>query len=654
MIRLPPFLKYPLRRRRLDRPPGFGGVGPAVPAGFGVPPSRGPWSAGRRAVLVAAIAAFLLAPAVAGVAAFRLTDASDFVSDLAFEILAFSVGVVAPAPETGSDGDPARPSAPVGAVPEGTRFDQSALDVPEWSSKERVNLILLGTDRRDDDIDVTRTDTILIVSMDPVPKSAGVLSLPRDLWVNIPGYGFERINTAFEIGEYQKKGGGPSLLRRTLEGLLGVPMHHYALVGFAGFRKVVDQLGGVIVDVERPFRDDEFPDGNYGMRRIIFQGGLQRLDGEMALWYVRSRHSDSDFGRNRRQRQFLLALRQQALQLNMLPKAPAMLASVLDSIKTDLRSTEILSLARVAKDIETSRLVSRAVDESMVSPWTTPGGAAVLLPDPVAIRHVVQEVFGSPGKLPTLPVARPQAPVPTPDVARSPIAADPRTPAASTPPAAGQAPVFQLGPGSFWVTPTLAPTGVPSVLTQAAIIGRPGTIPSPTARPIVTLSPGLFGATPATIGGTPPSGATPTGLGNRAILGASTFPAGAMTPPAGAPVPTGSAPATPVSVRTVPAGAPPASVGAVSTPVGAPAALVGAPTTLAGVPAPSSGVASPTVTAGGAPLPTNAIARTVPAGVPTASPIPQVFATVVASAPPPSPTRAPAPTGASTPTAPPR
>ena len=518
MIRLPPFLKYPLRRRRLERPPGFGEVDGAVPPGFGQPPDRAPWTARRRAALTGAFVALMVAPLLLAVAVSRSPWAEKVVADAAFDLLALSFGVVAPSPDpTGDHGDQSR-SGPASGTPltneEAPRFENSDLDVPEWSSKERVNVILLGTDRRDNEPDVTRTDTILIVSIDPVSKSAGVLSLPRDLWVNIPGYGFERINTAFEIGEYQKKGGGPALLRRTLEGLLGVPMHHYALVGFTGFRKVVDQLGGVVVDVERPFRDDEFPQGNYGTRRILFQAGLQRLDGEQALWYVRSRHADSDFGRNRRQRQFLLAVRQQALQLNMLPKAPAMLASVMDSVTTDLRASEILSLVRVAKDVETSRLTSRAIDETMVNPWMTPGGAAVLLPEPVAIRQVVQEVFGTPGKLPTLPVARPQPVVATPDMAKSTMASDPRTPSpVATSNARPTATTIggPLPPG-YWTTPTRSGSPGPATPTQASLAAFPGTIVSPTPRGSV-VGPGQSGVavvvtpgTPSAVSGTPVSG----------------------------------------------------------------------------------------------------------------------------------------------------
>lgn len=539
------------------------------PPGFGEPPDRARWSWRRRITFAVSSLLFVLVPLGIGAGLYR---SSGDVTNLVFDVLMMTAWITSPSerpPEAVGVGTPMPEGTP---APQAPRFEASQLDVPEWSSKERVNIILLGTDRRDNEPDVTRTDTLLIVSIDPVTKSAGVLSLPRDLWVNIPGYGFERVNTAFEIGEFQKKGGGPALLRKTIEGLLGVPIHHYALVGFTGFRKVVDQLGGVVVDVERPFRDDEFPQGNYGTRRIIFQTGLQVLDGETALWFVRSRHADSDFGRNRRQRQFLLAVRQQALQLNMITKAPAMLSSIMESVRTDLRTTEILSLARVAKDVETSRLVSRAIDESMVNPWMTPGGAAVLLPEPAAIRQVVQEVFGTPGKLPTLPVMRAPAVVSTPDMANAPIAVNP---VSSTPGGPTATPMDLPGSrsASFFVTPSIVPTRMPASVTPVTLLRGPLTV-TPVGSgaavtgmgagtgsiPVATASPGAVGTRGvATPGGTPPSPPGPPGPPGPAgtvvrgpVLPAGTVAVTVVTTNAGSQNPAGGAVVPPTAVATLP------------------------------------------------------------------------------------------------------
>jgi LCP family protein required for cell wall assembly len=265
---------------------------------------------------------------------------------------------------------------------------------PEWTGRDKVNILLLGSDHREGDPDIPRTDTIIVLTIDTASRTAGLLSLPRDLWVVIPGHGEDRINAAFELGEARQRGGGPDLTRRTVEQLLGVPIHHYVLVGFAGFSRLVDEIGGVTIDVERPIKDDEYPDANYSTRRIYFQPGLQRMSGETALWYVRTRHADSDFGRARRQQQFLLALRHQALQLNLLPKAPALLSALSDTFKTDFKPHEILGLARVAREVDTSRVQNRVIDESMTSHRVTSSGAQVEIPDRAAVRKVVQEVFG--------------------------------------------------------------------------------------------------------------------------------------------------------------------------------------------------------------------------------------------------------------------
>jgi LCP family protein required for cell wall assembly len=274
------------------------------------------------------------------------------------------------------------------------RLAPSTVQAPDWSSKERVNLLLLGTDQRENERDSPRSDTLIVLTLDPATHSAGIVSLPRDLWVPIPGYGNERINAAFELGEREKPSGGPELARKTVEQFLGIPIHHYALIGFTGFERLVDQVGGVLIDVERPIKDNEYPDQNYSLRRIFFQPGLQRMDGFTALTYVRTRHADSDFGRARRQQQFLLALRQQALQLNLLPKLPRLLNSLSDAIRTDLRPQEIVALARVAKDVDTAKVVNRVIDESMTTHWITPAGAQVELPNKEAVKKLVQEVFG--------------------------------------------------------------------------------------------------------------------------------------------------------------------------------------------------------------------------------------------------------------------
>jgi LCP family protein required for cell wall assembly len=351
---------------------------PAQPA----PPSRR--HSALRVLLLCFLAGIALIPVATGAGLYLVLSGT--IDTAGLERLATQV--LGPLqPEVAQVAVPAPARAPVAPPP---------TPEPEWTGRNRVNILLLGNDRREGESDIPRTDTIMVLTVDTAGRTAGLLSLPRDLWVNIPGHGFERINAAFEIGEARKRDGGVELARKTVEELLGVPIHHHVLVGFAGFVRLVDEMGGVVVDVERPIKDDEYPDANYSLRRIFFQPGLQRLSGETALWYARTRHSDSDFGRARRQQQILLALRRQALQREMVPRAPAILSALSDTFKTDFKAHEIVALAAVAKDIDTSKLTNRVIDESMTTHWVTPSGAQVELPNRPAIRQMVQDVFGAP------------------------------------------------------------------------------------------------------------------------------------------------------------------------------------------------------------------------------------------------------------------
>jgi LCP family protein required for cell wall assembly len=204
----------------------------------------------------------------------------------------------------------------------------------------------------------------------------------------------ERINTAHVYGDlYNYPGGGPALAKKTVQYNLGVPVHYYVRIDFKGFEKVVDALGGVNINVDKDIRDDEFPDGNYGTISIFIPAGLQHMDGKTALQFVRTRHADSDFGRTRRQLQFLVAMSDQALKLNILPKVPSLIAQFRDSVKTDLSANEIISLARLASQIESDHIVTRSIDETMVTPWVTPQGGSVLIPKRDEIKKLIDEMF---------------------------------------------------------------------------------------------------------------------------------------------------------------------------------------------------------------------------------------------------------------------
>jgi polyisoprenyl-teichoic acid--peptidoglycan teichoic acid transferase len=259
--------------------------------------------------------------------------------------------------------------------------------LPEWKGTDRINLLLLGIDRRDDEsLEGTRSDTIMLMSIDPVTKSAAMVSFPRDLWVQIPGHGSQRINVAHALG-------GPELVKRTLQAAFDIPVSYFARVDFRGFEHLVDTLGGVIVDVDRPVKDDEYPTEAYGYQRVYIAPGPQLMDGKTALQYSRSRHSDNDFGRARRQQKVLVAMRDRALQLNMLPKAPQLVGIVQRTVTTDLGPEQMLALARLASEIDRDRITSLVVDTEFARPFRSQDGADVLLPDTTAIRRAVDRTL---------------------------------------------------------------------------------------------------------------------------------------------------------------------------------------------------------------------------------------------------------------------
>ena len=182
--------------------------------------------------------------------------------------------------------------------------------LPDWDGTEPFNILLLGIDQRDDEreegTNPGRTDTMMMLRIDPRAKSAGLISFPRDLWVDIPTVGQGRIDSAFTYGEVrQRGGGGPALARRTVEQNFGLRVDYYALVNFHGLEQIVDTVGGIVVDVERPLKDNEYPTDDYGVERVYIPPGLQFMDGRLALKYARSRHTDNDFGRMRRQQRVL-------------------------------------------------------------------------------------------------------------------------------------------------------------------------------------------------------------------------------------------------------------------------------------------------------------------------------------------------------------
>ncbi len=284
--------------------------------------------------------------------------------------------------------------------------------IPDWNGSERISILLLGIDQRDTERVAgipTRSDTMSVLSINPVTKAAALISFPRDLWVSIPGLGEQRINEAYPWGEVRRvEGGGPGLAARTIEQNFGLQINHYAIVNFSGFEDLINMLGGVVIDVPRPLADDTYPTENYGVQRIFFAPGPQLMDGSMALKYARTRHADSDFGRIRRQQQVLLGMRDRALRQNLIARLPALVDQGARSVQTDFSPTELLSLGKLATQIDTSTLTTVEVTYPLVRDFRGYDGAFLLLPDKAAIRATIARALEpppTPAPSPTTPAA---------------------------------------------------------------------------------------------------------------------------------------------------------------------------------------------------------------------------------------------------------
>jgi polyisoprenyl-teichoic acid--peptidoglycan teichoic acid transferase len=268
------------------------------------------------------------------------------------------------------------------------------------SGHGRVNIVLLGLDRRPNDNEGTRSDTMLLLSIDQDNKGANILSIPRDLWIKIPGHGNNRINAAYSFGDQERPGkGGPPLVKQTIKENFGIQVDYFVEVDFNGFRSTIDAIGGITLDVKKPLVDNEYPTEDYGIKRIYIPAGLQRMDGQTALEYARSRHSDSDLGRNQRQQEVLLAIREQGVNLGLLTNTQ--LQSALQSaIKTDLTPGDMVALGQLAIGMKRDSIRQFSIDANNTRS-TFIDGNDVLVPDMTSINQLLHDFQTSSGPVNT-------------------------------------------------------------------------------------------------------------------------------------------------------------------------------------------------------------------------------------------------------------
>ena len=227
-------------------------------------------------------------------------------------------------------------------------------------SDQPLTVLLLGSDRRPDERGTARTDAVMVMRITPQTKKISLLSFPRDLMVNIPGYGWARINAANVYGElYPQLGGGMQLATQTVSTVIGQPIDYTVLVDFAGFINIINALGGVAVDVPKELYDAQFPTMDYKYREAYFPVGSTMMDGDTALTYSRIRHPDNDFERTTRQQSVIVGIGERLLSgnyLTTLDTAATVTDALIGHAKTDMPREKIIALAWQMRDMDITQV----------------------------------------------------------------------------------------------------------------------------------------------------------------------------------------------------------------------------------------------------------------------------------------------------------
>jgi LCP family protein required for cell wall assembly len=282
-----------------------------------------------------------------------------------------------------------------------TLDDGRSIVLQPWNGSSRFTVLVMGMDRRPGETGLAyRTDTMMLVSLDPRSQRLGILSIPRDLYVEVPGYGqLQRVNSALVLGELQQTNYGPTLAMQTVQYNFGIRIHNYILLDFNGVINLIDLIGGIDIVVPYDIIDYDYPDMNYGYDPLILRAGPQHMDGATALKFARTRHNDNDFERARRQQLVLYAIRDRILNYDMLPQlilqSPSILRTLNNHVYTGLSIEQIIQLALYLRDIPSENIVTGVLDSNYIMGYTTPQGAQVLVPRRAQLSQLFTEVFGA-------------------------------------------------------------------------------------------------------------------------------------------------------------------------------------------------------------------------------------------------------------------
>ena len=247
-------------------------------------------------------------------------------------------------------------------------------------AKDKATVMIMGVDERADD--VGRSDTLMIATLDSDKNQAALLSVPRDTRVKIKGHGFDKINAAYAYG-------GRKLTQETIESLLNTHIDHYIKINVHGFTKIIDALGGIDIDVEkRMYYEDPWDDD--GGLYIDLQPGMQHMDGKTAITYVRYRDEEGDIGRIKRQQNFMKAVMDKLVSPTIIPKLPAIVSAVSDSVETDMSVSEILSFLGTLQDAKDNGLKSEMLPGKPVYIE----GISYWVPDISKTRQILANTLG--------------------------------------------------------------------------------------------------------------------------------------------------------------------------------------------------------------------------------------------------------------------
>lgn len=253
-----------------------------------------------------------------------------------------------------------------------------ALDMPTGVT----NILLLGSDEQ---VDIGfRTDVMLLLSLNTKTSQFSLFSFPRDLWVNIPGIGEQRLNTAFPFGGFQ-------LLSDTLALNFGFRPDHYAMVDFNGFKEIIDMLGGVDVEITKLSEDECFSND---VRWCVWEPGTWTMTSDEALWYIRARKNSSDFERTRKAQEVVKAMVEKALRPSQLPDLGKVVSALYRNVESDMKITDgLLYVFPISKFFGGSDVSNYRITESDAVPGMTSGGASVLFPNIPSIQIVLKQAL---------------------------------------------------------------------------------------------------------------------------------------------------------------------------------------------------------------------------------------------------------------------